>query len=184
MLNYLKFLQIFIDFISISFMAFREIMIDDVKCLVFESEAHEPPKVELGNLEDLCYKPRGDVAAIFVCITDTKGEEIIWEGKPFMGYYIDDIEPISYEVFDKANEFIDKHIKNGCVKVVCEEGKSRSVAISLAYYMHKGMSLDEAVKELERYPSCRIHGWSLINWAHEKGYMDRDIFEKEKLKIR
>lgn len=142
-----------------------------------------PYKIRIGILEDLEYPPHEDLAAMLSCISYTEGE-IIRKGKPFLGLHIGDRDPIMYWQFDDAIKFIDKYIKKGDVQVVCEGGSSRSVAVALAYYLSTGMKYDDAIKKLGMgVPKCWIHRRSLVDWTHEKGFMDEEDFQKEESKL-
>lgn len=97
-----------------------------------------------------------------------------------MGLNIGDDDPIAVWQFEDAIKFIGKYLGEGDVQVICQEGRSRSVAIGLAYYLSAGMSYERAIIELgDRYPACRIHAWSLTNWAHHNGFIDKETFESE-----
>jgi len=141
-------------------------------------------RVYTGSIDELIGHLTAHPVAIVSCITETN-EEIIREGKPFLGFYIDENNPIHDYQFDDAVRFIKKYIQEGDVLVVCEEGASRSVAVALAYYLSVGISYEQSIKKLGRgRPYCLIHEYSLMNWAHKKGFIDDKTYEREKIRFK
>lgn len=70
---------------------------------------------------------------------------------------------------DSAVEFIAMHIRSGCVLVHCGAGKSRSVAIVLAYLCrYAGMSMVEAMALIESRREgaapCDAFKMAVNNW--------------------
>ena len=56
---------------------------------------------------------------------------------------------------DRATEFIWIHLQDGNVVVHCHAGKSRSVALTVAFLMRfKGMTLDQALAHIKRHRPC------------------------------
>jgi protein-tyrosine phosphatase len=135
-------------------------------------------KVITGPMDELCYPIAENVSAVISCLGSTK--ENTRDGKPFLGLSTEDFAPITTYQYDDSIEFIKKHIKDGDVQVICEEGHSRSVSIALAYLMSTGMSYEKAINDFGHgLPSCLVHQWSLIQYAHKKGYIDDKKYKKK-----
>ncbi len=139
-------------------------------------------KVISGPMDELCYPIAENVSAMISCLGKT--EENTRDGKPFMSLDTQDFAPVTTWQYADAIEFINKHIKNGDVQVICEEGHSRSVSIGIAYLMSTGQSYEKAIKEFGHgLPSCLVHQWGLVGYVHKKGYMDDETYKKEMTRI-
>jgi len=142
-------------------------------------------EVITGPMDELCYPIREDVSAMISCLGEgEQSKESTRDGKPFLSFSTQDFAPITTWQYDDSIEFIKKHIKDGDVQVICEEGYSRSVSIALAYLMSTGMGYEKAIKNFGHgLPSCLVHQWGLVGYAHKKGYIDDKKYKSEMAKI-
>lgn len=82
---------------------------------------------------------------------------------------VDADEPLFYKAtFDKALEFIEKHVFDNRVIIHCGEGKSRSPSIAMLY-LFRNLEYREAQNRMQDiydwyYPSIGIDEWLGWNW--------------------
>jgi hypothetical protein len=139
-------------------------------------------EVITGPMDELGYPIAENVSAMISCLGSSK--ENTRDGKPFLGLDTQDFAPITTWQYEDSIKFIEKHIKDGDVQVICEEGHSRSVSIALAYLMSTGKGYGDAIKEFGHgLPSCLVHQWGLVGYAHKKGYISDKEYKKEMERI-
>lgn len=118
----------------------------------------------------------GAVLALTAEDEDSGVDQIIrWRGGRCVYHSVPlrDHQPVPEELLDHMVRWIDRHLSDGTrVAVHCQAGMSRTPAVAVAYFCHRGMTFDDALRTIrERHPitnPSRIVLESVRRWAEKR----------------